>query len=64
MKKILNTMYTWTILLLCIVIGMVFGHEAGMNHAIERMSIKQQGNFVICEIDGSPWKSILELEEW
>lgn len=62
MKPIFDVLYTLAILMFCIVIGMAVGHEAGMNHAIERMHIIQQGNFIICEIDGTEWKSILELE--
>ena len=62
MNKIIDFALTSAFIALILTIFLHMGYNAGMAKAIENMHIRQQGDFVICEIDGIEWKTILELE--
>ena len=61
-EKIMDCVLTCTVIMLLIVIFIRMGYNAGMCKAIENMHIRQQGDFIICEVDGIEWKTILEIE--
>ena len=62
-NKIIDCMLTCTFIALILAIFMRMGFNAGMAKAIENITVKQQGDFIICEVYGSEWKTILELED-
>lgn len=61
-NKIIDRVLTFAFITLILAVFMRMGYNAGMCKAIENMHIRQQGDFVICEVDGIEWKTILELE--
>lgn len=61
--KIIGFLLTMAFIAFILAIFLRMGYNAGMCKAIENMHIRQQGDFIICEVDGIEWKTILELEE-
>ena len=64
MRDIIDNMMTVAFIALFIALFLFIGYTGGMHYAIEKLTVKQQGNFIICEIDGIEWKTIMEVEEW
>lgn len=62
-NKIIDFALTCTFIAFVLIFFMWMGFNAGTLRAIERISVRQQGDFVICEMDGIEWKTILHLED-